>query len=93
MSDNANEIGSSTETEPRHFLSKAQLRPDPALLSEGWERRFVADAQRAKEAMALYAQLGFEVRAEPVTLDQLEEGCEGCHLVALLQFKTIYTRK
>lgn len=43
--------------------------------------------------MALYSQLGFEVRAEPVAPDQLEDGCEGCHVVALLQFKTIYTRK
>jgi len=42
-------------------LSPGQLQADPALVAQGWERRFTADAQRAKEAMELYEQLGYEV--------------------------------
>jgi hypothetical protein len=50
----------------RRILSDAQLKPNSSLIAQGWERRFTADEQRAKEAMELYSQLGYEVRAEPV---------------------------
>lgn len=74
-------------------LSQEQLEPDPALVAEGWERRFTADAQRAEEAIELYAQLGYEVRAESVRPAELKDECEGCRTVVVFQFKTIYTRK
>ncbi|NIM48553.1 MAG: hypothetical protein GTN62_02290 [Gemmatimonadales bacterium] len=79
--------------EARRAFSEAQLRADPARLAAGWERRFLADAHRVREAMELYAQLGYEVCADPVSPDQLAEDCEGCQLPALLQFRIIYTRK
>lgn len=75
------------------FLSDAQLRPDPALVAEGWERRFTADAQRTLEVMDLYSQLGYEVRAEPVLPEELKNECDGCCSPVVLEFKTIYTRK
>ena len=75
------------------LLSDAQLEADPALAAEGWERRFNADPQRAEEAMELYKQLGYEVRAEPAPAAELTDDCEGCRAVVALQFKTIYTRK
>lgn len=81
------------EAMARRFLSDAHLKPDPALVAEGWERRFIADRQRAEEVMELYRQLGYEVRAEPVRPNELEGECEQCQLVAALQFTTIYTRK
>jgi len=74
-------------------LSEAQLRPDPALAAEGWERRFTADDQRAKEAMELYTQLGYEVRAEPVLPEDLQDDCQDCRSVVSFYFQTIYTRK
>jgi hypothetical protein len=74
-------------------LSDAQLRPDPVLVAEGWERRFTADEQRAKEAMELYTQLGYEVRAEPVRPQELHDDCMDCRTVVSFQFQTIYTRK
>ncbi len=70
-----------------------QVRPDPELLAEGWEYRFVADAQRAAEAVQLYAELGYEVRVVSAQPADWNEECEGCQLVALLDFQTIYTRK
>lgn len=81
------------EEEARRVLSEAELRPDPKLVAEGWERRFIADGRRAEEAMALYERLGYEVRAEPLRKEELEDNCEDCQLVVLMQFKTIYTRR
>jgi hypothetical protein len=60
---------------------------------EGWERRFIADAHRAGEAMELYTKLGYEVRAEPVRPSEMSNDCDDCQLIALLQFTTIYTRR
>ena len=73
-------------------LSQAQLQPDPALVAEGWERRFTADQQRAKEAMELYTQLGYEARAEGVRPEELHDDCQDCRTVVSFHFKTIYTR-
>lgn len=75
------------------FLSDDQLKPDPALVAEGWERRFTADEQRAKEVTELYAQLGYEVRAEPVRAEELDDDCQDCRTVVSIHFRTIYTRK
>ena len=77
----------------RRFLSDAQLQPDSSLIAQGWERRFTADVQRTQEAVELYAQLGYEVRAESLQPEQLTGDCEGCRSEVLLEFKTIYTRK
>lgn len=66
---------------------------DPRLLADGWERRFVADAQRAQEAADLYGSMGLEVRLEPVSPEDLQEGCEDCRLVQLLGFRAVYTRQ
>lgn len=81
------------EREAKRVLSETQLKPDPARVAQGWERRFLADAERAEEAMELYARLGYEVCADPVRPDQLEQDCLGCPLPTLLQFTMIYTRK
>jgi len=81
------------EEEARRVLSEAELTADPALVAEGWERRFVTDGRRATEVIDLYEELGYEVRAEPVREEELENDCEDCQLIVLMQFKTIYTRK
>jgi hypothetical protein len=77
----------------RRFLSDAQLPPDSSLIAQGWERRFTADEQRAKEAMELYTQLGYEVRAEPVLPEELQDDCRDCRTIVSFYFQTIYTRK
>jgi hypothetical protein len=74
-------------------LSEAQLQPDPALVADGWERRFTADSQRAEEAIELYAKLGYEVRTESLRPDEFTDECEDCRSLAVPEFKTIYTRK
>lgn len=68
-------------------------RPDPARLAAGWEYRFVADAARAEEAVALYGSLGFQAVADPVDTNRLDEDCGGCQVVVLLRHRAIYTRR
>jgi hypothetical protein len=77
----------------QRFLSDAQLQPDASLIAQGWERRFTANEQRAKEATELYSQLGYEVRAEPVLPEELPNDCQDCKTVVSFYFQTIYTRK
>jgi hypothetical protein len=86
-------IESLFERSSGRILSDAQLQPDPALVAEGWERRFTADVQRTQEAVELYAQLGYEVRAESLQPEELTGECEGCRSPGISGFKTIYTRK
>jgi hypothetical protein len=67
--------------------------PDPDLVAAGWERRFIADAVRAREATALYTSLGFEVHAESLKPTEFGPQCGDCQLVACHMYVTIYTRK
>jgi hypothetical protein len=66
--------------------------PDPELIAQGWERRFIAEDKRAQDALEIYEELGHEVRIEPITLEELKEECHGC-LVILKKLKAVYTRK
>ena len=75
------------------FFSEAQLAADPALVAQGWERRFTADVQRVEEALELYSQLGYEVRAVPLPAGEFDDDCTDCHAVIAREFKTIYTRR
>jgi hypothetical protein len=58
----------------------------------GWERRFVATGPRLAEAAALYESLGYEVRLERLTAQEMREECGDCR-VALELFRTLYTRR
>jgi hypothetical protein len=64
------------------------------LQAEGWTRRFTALGRRLNEAAELYNDLGYEVRLEPVNLDEEEtagaESCKDCFVT--MQARTIYTR-
>ena len=64
------------------------------LQDEGWTRRFIALGRRLNEVAELYGELGFEVRLEPVDMDQEEivstESCKDCFVA--MQARTIYTR-
>jgi hypothetical protein len=81
------------QAEARRVLSEAQLEGDPQRLADGWERRFIADRQRAEEMTALYEELGFEVAADPIRPEDMDDDCEDCQLLAKLQFQMIYTRR
>lgn len=71
----------------------AGFEPDPALLAEGWQFRFVADSLRAEESAQLYREVGFEVRSEMVRGRQIADACTSCQLVVALRFQALYTRE
>lgn len=67
---------------------------DPELVARGWEPRFVSDQRRAKEAEELYAELGFEVRAEPAGEGPLGDACRECFAAATCNPQVlVYTRR
>ncbi|MCG8607933.1 hypothetical protein MJD09_23475 [bacterium] len=66
--------------------------PNPKLIAEGWERRFVADARMALDAKETYLQLGYEVKLESLATSYLKDECSGCHIL-LKDFSVVYTRK
>jgi hypothetical protein len=74
-------------------LPDLNFEADPRLVADGWERRFMADSQRANEAVELYTSLGYEVRAESVLPSELSDLCTDCKLVVCSTYVTIYTRK
>lgn len=67
--------------------------PDPQLVAEGWDRRFMADSKRLTEYTELYASMGYEVRAEKVKPEEISDQCADCALLICRQFLTLYTRK
>ncbi len=73
-------------------LAGAGRRPAEALDREGWERRFMAVGPRLEEAVALYERLGFAVRLEPPTAQELRVECGDCRL-ALELYRVLYTRR
>ncbi len=93
MTDSDKRLAMLVQEEARRMLSEAALEGDPKLLAEGWERRFMADAERAREAVELYEELGYEVRTEAVRSEDVADDCEDCQLLMLLKFQTIYTRR
>jgi hypothetical protein len=86
-------LGRIVAREAQRLLSEALVPPDPARVAAGWERRFIADAARAEEVMALYADLGYEVAADLIRPQDLPDDCEDCLLVALMEYRIIYTRR
>ena len=74
-------------------LVGARFKPDPHLLAQGWEYRFVAGGPRLLETTELYEQLGFEVLARIVPPESVADECEGCRVVVLLELKMVYTRR
>ncbi len=68
------------------------IPPDPQLIAEGWERRFIGDARMARDAVDSYTELGFEVRLESVDPGQLKDDCSGCKVI-YAHFRAVYTRK
>ncbi len=75
------------------LLPTLDFPADPKLVAEGWERRFMADQTRVKEATRTYTELGFEVRTEIIQPTELHDVCGACRLATCRAYVTIYTRK
>lgn len=73
--------------------AESRIRPDPERLAAGWERRFVVEARRVGEYVRLYESAGFEVAADPVRPEQVEDQCADCRALLALGFRAVYTRR
>jgi len=70
-----------------------ELRDDAELTAAGWERRFLADPDRAREALELYTLLGYEVLAHKLTPAEFGPMCAQCPASSCLSYVMIYTRR
>ncbi len=66
---------------------------DPGLVAEGWVRRYLADPDRASEAIELYTSMGYEVKAQKLTPEDLGPQCGDCASTLCSTYVLIYTRK
>lgn len=66
---------------------------DPALAAAGWTRRFLADAERAREARELYESMGLEVRLERLVPEGLGPKCGDCSAAVCAAYVLVYTRR
>jgi hypothetical protein len=64
---------------------------DLILALDGWRRRFVGASPRLEEMVGLYRELGYDVRVEELSDQDLAASCAGCR-VALSFFRIVYTR-
>ncbi|MCP5101603.1 MAG: hypothetical protein GY943_39165 [Chloroflexi bacterium] len=75
------------------LLPTLEFEPDAGLVAQGWERRYMADPDRIKEATRMYTELGFDVHIESIKPTELSEICGACRLATCHAYSTIYTRK
>ncbi len=57
-----------------------------------WERGFTVEEQRVKEYVELYESIGYEVRVEPATPNEVEE-CQICFKADFNNLRTIYIKR
>jgi len=86
-------IHSDSESCPSSKGEELSIPADPKLVAEGWVRRYLADPDRAKEAIELYTSMGYEVKAQKLTPDDLGPKCGDCGSVICSSYVLIYTRK
>ena len=63
------------------------------LKKQGWNRQFVTDEPRLTEAVQLYKQLGYQVKLEQATYEEVNQMCANCLEDDCQRYKTIYIRK
>lgn len=87
------EAGDDCSSYEEQGFSEEAIRSDPALIAQGWKRRYLADPPRAEEAKALYRSLGFEVRAQELNPVDFGDACAHCAEAVCGSYVLIYTRK
>jgi len=63
------------------------------LKRQGWVRQFVTDEPRLSEAVELYKSLGYEVRLEEASFEEVNQICKNCLQADCERYKTIYIRR
>ena len=63
------------------------------LEKEEWVRQTTIGEPRLSEIVELYKSLGYEVRLEPVKVNDLDDACRRCYEGETNEVKTVYVRK
>ncbi len=73
---------------------KSNKKNDIDLPSRGkdWERGFTIEENRVSEYLELYESIGYEVRVEPATPDEIND-CQVCFKADFNNLRTIYIRR
>ncbi|MFX0138300.1 MAG: hypothetical protein ACFFDN_31960 [Candidatus Hodarchaeota archaeon] len=62
------------------------------LRGKDWERGFTVEESRVNEYVELYESIGYEVRVEPATPNEMED-CQECFKVNFDNLQTIYIKR
>ncbi len=74
------------------FPELAAARSDPELTAQGWVRRLMAGPDRLQECVEIYESMGFEVKVQPLTVDDFASECRQC-AAACDGCVMVYTRR
>ena len=65
---------------------------DLPVRGKDWERGFTIEENRVSEYVELYESIGYEVRVEPATPDEIED-CQVCFKAEFNNLRTIYIKR
>ncbi|GAG34692.1 unnamed protein product [marine sediment metagenome] len=72
--------------------SKEKKDLDLPTRGKDWERGFTIEENRVSEYVELYESIGYEVRVEPATPDEIED-CQVCFKADFNNLRTIYIKR
>jgi len=72
--------------------SKKEKEKEVPVRGKDWERTFTIEERRVSEYVDLYESIGYDVRVEPATPDEVEE-CQVCFKAEFDNLRTIYIRR
>jgi hypothetical protein len=70
-----------------------EMTKSEELKKQGWVKRTTIGEPKLSEIVDEYKALGFDVRLEPVNLDEMYEECRRCYGKDVDKIKTVYVRK
>ncbi len=74
-------------------MSEKKGLREKELEKERWIRQTTIGEPRLSEIVELYKSLGYEVRLEPVKVNDLDDECRRCYEGEINEVKTVYVRK
>ena len=63
------------------------------LEKQGWVKRTILREPKLSEIVREYNSLGFDVHLEPITLEDIDEGCNICYENQIEKFRIVYVKK
>ena len=71
---------------------KFEKKQDIPIRGKDWEKGFTVEENRVNEYVELYESIGYEVRVEPATPDEMED-CQECFKADFDNLRTIYIKR